>query len=155
VERCDSLALDGDDQGTIAIFDETGCIPSFEMLGLSRLGCSIDVLLVVGDIHQHAPYNPDETGKPQSKRSRAKKHKERKFKNLNNILDESNVTVVKLTTQYRTLTFFASIQRKGISYFLYLKRVPLGPYSQYKNQQREIQIQLKHFPALTNQCYRG
>jgi hypothetical protein len=73
------------------------------------LGCNIDAVLVVGDIHQLAPYNPDDTGKPQFKRSRAKKHKKRKSKKLNSILDVSNVTVVKLTTQYRVPRDIADI----------------------------------------------
>jgi hypothetical protein len=108
-DRLDSLSLDDHKQGTIVIFDEAGCIPSFELLGLSRLGCNIDAILVVGDIHQLSPYNPDDTGKPQFKRSRERKPKERKSKNLNSILDVSDVTVGKLTMQYRVPRDIADI----------------------------------------------
>jgi hypothetical protein len=126
-DRLDSLSLDDRDQGTIVIFDEAGCIPSFELLGLSRLGCNIDAILVVGDIHQLSPYNPDGTGKPQSKRSRARKHKGRKSKNLNSILDVSDVTVVKLTMQYRVPRDIADILNARIyngSYQTYPRCVP-------------------------------
>ena len=127
-DHLDSLSLDDRDQGTIVIFDEAGCIPSFELLGLSRLGCNIDAILVVGDIHQLSPYNPDGTGKPQSNRSRARKPKGRKSKkNLNSILDVSDVTVVKLTMQYRVPRDIADVLSARIyngSYQTPLRSVP-------------------------------
>jgi hypothetical protein len=43
---------------TVVIFDEAGCIPSYELLGLSRLDCEIVALYVVGDVHQLPPYDP-------------------------------------------------------------------------------------------------
>jgi hypothetical protein len=43
---------------TIVVFDEAGCIPSYELLGLSRLGRSIDSLVCVGDKNQLPPYDP-------------------------------------------------------------------------------------------------
>jgi hypothetical protein len=127
-DHLDSLSMDGGDQETIVIFDEAGCIPSYELLGLSRLGCNIDAILVVGDIHQLSPYNPDDTGKPQSKRSQARKHKQRKSKNLSSILDVSDVAVIKLTTQYRVPRDIADILNARIyngSYQTSLRSVPI------------------------------
>ncbi|KAL7518609.1 hypothetical protein ACHAWX_003421, partial [Stephanocyclus meneghinianus] len=43
---------------TIVIFDESGCIPAFELLGLSRLKRTIKALVMVGDKHQLPPYDP-------------------------------------------------------------------------------------------------
>jgi hypothetical protein len=48
------------DDKTIVIFDEAGCIPAYELIGLSRLGRQIDALVAVGDEHQLPPYNPNE-----------------------------------------------------------------------------------------------
>jgi hypothetical protein len=45
-------------KNTIVVFDEAGCIPSYELLGLSRLGRSIDALVCVGDKNQLPPYDP-------------------------------------------------------------------------------------------------
>lgn len=44
---------------TIVVFDEAGCIPCFELLGLTRLGRNIEALICVGDKHQLAPYSPE------------------------------------------------------------------------------------------------
>jgi hypothetical protein len=43
---------------TIVVFDEAGCIPCHEFLGLSRLGREINALICVGDKNQLPPYNP-------------------------------------------------------------------------------------------------
>ena len=42
---------------TLVIFDEAGCIPAYELLGLSSLNCIVKSLIVVGDIHQLPPYD--------------------------------------------------------------------------------------------------
>jgi hypothetical protein len=113
-EELDLLSLneeDSDDakEGTIVIFDEAGCIPSFELLGLSRLGCEIDAILVVGDKHQLPPYNPDNSGKPRYDRSRGRQRQEPQPKKLSSILDVSAVAVIKLTIQYRVPRDIADI----------------------------------------------
>jgi hypothetical protein len=114
-EELDVLSLnEGDEEdakeGTIVIFDESGCIPSYELLGLSRLGCEIDAILVVGDKHQLPPFNPDNGGKPRFDRSaRGRQRQEPQSKKLSSLLDVSAVTVIKLTTQYRVPRDIADI----------------------------------------------
>jgi hypothetical protein len=49
---------------TIIVFDEAGSIPSFELLGLSRLKISIKALVCVGDKHQLPPYDPADSSPP-------------------------------------------------------------------------------------------
>lgn len=85
---------------TVVIFDESGCIPSYELLGLSRLGRAIKSLVLVGDKKQLPPYDSMQG-------SRGKKSLRRGNLNeqLNSLLDSSALTVdsgkVMLTTQYR------------------------------------------------------
>ena len=82
---------------TIVIFDESGCIPSYELLGLSRLGRTIRSLVLVGDKKQLPPYNPMQ-GRRGRKNSRLSEQ-------LKSLLDSSVLTVdsgkVTLTKQYR------------------------------------------------------
>lgn len=82
---------------TIVIFDESGCIPSYELLGLSRLGRAIRSLVLVGDKKQLPPYNPTQ-GRRGRKNSRQNEQ-------LSSLLDSSELTVdsgkVTLTKQYR------------------------------------------------------
>jgi len=47
---------------TIVVFDEAGCIPAYELLGLSRLKRSIKALICVGDKHQLPPYASNSMG---------------------------------------------------------------------------------------------
>jgi len=92
---------------TIAIFDEAGCIPSYELLGLSRINGMIKALVAVGDKHQLPPFNPNQNF---SKRTRApkkgRKKKQVEQKEIKSILDVSkrdynDDSKVKLCTQYR------------------------------------------------------
>jgi hypothetical protein len=93
---------------TICIFDESGCIPAYELLGLTRLGRPIKALLLVGDKHQLPPYDPtqgrsfgrgnsfgNDTGTGQNKRD----------EKVQSLLDVSALTVdsgkILLTIQYR------------------------------------------------------
>ena len=53
------LQIKGDSGSeTIVVFDEAGCIPAYELLGLSRLNRTIKALICVGDKHQLPPYTP-------------------------------------------------------------------------------------------------
>jgi ATP-dependent exoDNAse (exonuclease V) alpha subunit len=54
-------------EGVVVIFDESGCIPSFELLGLSRLACPISAILCVGDKKQLPPYNPGNDKRPKGR----------------------------------------------------------------------------------------
>jgi hypothetical protein len=85
---------------TIVIFDESGCIPSYELLGLSRLGRAIRSLVLVGDKKQLPPYDP-----MQGRRRRNSFLGDLKKESLSSLLDSSSLTVdcgkVLLTTQYR------------------------------------------------------
>lgn len=88
------------------IIDEAGCIPSFELLGLSRIGRPIEGLLVVGDKHQLPPYSSNSSfGKT---KTAVTTHHTR------SILDESVLRVddgslVTLFLQYRVPRDIASI----------------------------------------------
>lgn len=91
---------------TVVIFDEAGCIPSFELLGLSRLERDIVSLVCVGDKKQLAPYNPGATF--------TKSFKEQKSDNIPSLLDVSAMTIesgskVVLTKQYRVPRDIADI----------------------------------------------
>jgi len=79
-------------KGTIVIFDEAGCIPSYELLGLSRLGRPIKALLCVGDKKQLPPFTPIPREKSYSAST------------VESILDVSGLNgegKILLTTQYR------------------------------------------------------
>jgi hypothetical protein len=86
---------------TIVVFDEAGCIPSYELLGLSMLGHSISSLVCVGDKNQLPPYDPSSNSKHQ--------HSSHGAGDLGggvqSLLDVSQLTAdkgkIKLTTQYR------------------------------------------------------
>lgn len=85
---------------TVCIFDESGCIPAYELLGLSRLGRPIIALILVGDKHQLPPYDPTQGrsfGRGNVRSQRDKK--------LQSLLDVSKLTIdsgkIMLTMQYR------------------------------------------------------
>lgn len=104
------LSLDDSDEDeefhppkdTICIFDESGCIPAYELLGLSRLGWSINSIIVVGDKHQLPPYDP-----MQGRHHAHGKRNGRSVKTtkIHSLLDASALTIdtgkVMLTLQYR------------------------------------------------------
>lgn len=81
---------------TVVIFDESGCIPSYELLGLTRLGRPIESLVLVGDKHQLPPYDAT-----QGRNFR----RVQKRKQQISLLDSSALTgdtgKIMLTTQYR------------------------------------------------------
>jgi hypothetical protein len=60
----DDLPLAPPAKPTIVVFDEAGCIPCFEFLGLTRLGRDIKAIVCVGDKHQLAPFNPGASNRP-------------------------------------------------------------------------------------------
>jgi hypothetical protein len=86
---------------TIVVFDEAGCIPSYELLGLSMLGHSISSLVCVGDKNQLPPYDPSSNSKYQYTSQGA----EQLGGGVQSLLDVSQLTAdkgkIKLTTQYR------------------------------------------------------
>jgi hypothetical protein len=102
------------DDKTIVIFDEAGCIPAYELLGLSRLGRQIDALVAVGDEHQLPPYSPNENSfRKNASRSRCATP-QRAGAKVKSILDVSRCriedeTKIKLTTQYRVPRDIANI----------------------------------------------
>ena len=91
---------------TICIFDESGCIPAYELLGLSRLGRSINALILVGDKHQLPPYDPMQgmTYNRYKKNGSLGNERRDRIKILS-LLDSSALTTdtgkVILDTQYR------------------------------------------------------
>jgi hypothetical protein len=95
---------------TVVVFDEAGCIPSYELLGLSRLGRSIDSLVCVGDKNQLPPYDPNSSrtySKNQSghRGAHARQRPVPQETSVKSLLDVSKLTPdtgkVKLTSQYR------------------------------------------------------
>ena len=98
-ESCDETEVDLP-KDTIVIFDESGCIPSYELLGLSRLGRDIKSIVLVGDKKQLPPYDP-----MQGRRGRKNSRRGKLNEQLSSLLDSSKLTVdsgkVMLTTQYR------------------------------------------------------
>lgn len=93
---------------TIIVFDEAGCIPSYELLGLSRLGRDIQALILVGDKHQLPPYDASQGKRPRSQRygsSQRFGRKSREMISVKSLLDVSTLSIndskVVLGTQYR------------------------------------------------------
>lgn len=92
---------------TICIFDESGCIPAYELLGLTRLGRSINSIILVGDKHQLPPYDPTQgmCHGNSKKNGSASKRKPVKARGILSLLDASALTIdtgkVMLTSQYR------------------------------------------------------
>ncbi|KAL7536603.1 hypothetical protein ACHAXR_008142 [Thalassiosira sp. AJA248-18] len=100
---------------TIVIFDESGCIPSFELLGLTRLGRPIKSLVLVGDKHQLPPYDPMQGrrfGRGNSFGATGMR-KGSRAETMRSLLDSSALTIdtgkVMLTTQYRVSKDIADI----------------------------------------------
>jgi hypothetical protein len=96
---------------TIVVFDEAGCIPDYELLGLSRLGRNIKGIMCVGDKHQLPPYDPNSMRTPVvfrngMKGSRLEGKRNAVSEKVKSLLDASRLTVdddsrIKLTSQYR------------------------------------------------------
>lgn len=94
------------DKNTIVVFDEAGCIPDYELLGLSRLGRNIVALVCVGDKHQLPPFSAAASKRTPTPRGGAggfRGHRPSSFSEpkVTSLLDVSAVEKVKLTTQYR------------------------------------------------------
>lgn len=98
------------DRSTIVVFDEAGCIPDYEFLGLSRLGRDIQALVCVGDKHQLPPFSaaaskrtPTPRGGGGGFRRGGGGFRQSSFSEpkVTSLLDVSAVEKVKLTTQYR------------------------------------------------------
>ena len=103
---------------TIVVFDESGCIPAYELLGLSRLGRNIVGMLLVGDKKQLPPYDPSQgrgvvtiasarntRGFSRRNSGLARQSSHGDVEKIKSLLDVSVLTVddakIKLTTQYR------------------------------------------------------
>jgi len=93
---------------TICIFDESGCIPAYELFGLTRLGRPIKALLLVGDKHQLPPYDPKQGrsfGRGNSFSNATANGQSKRDEKMQSLLDVSALTVdsgkIMLTMQYR------------------------------------------------------
>jgi len=97
---------------TIVVFDEAGCIPSYELLGLSRLGRDIQALVVVGDKHQLPPYDASQ-GRLSKHHGNRRNLVREVHQSIKSILDVSELSTddnkVMLTTQYRVPKDIADI----------------------------------------------
>ena len=119
-DYCEDDDSDRTPKKTVIIFDEAGCIPSYELLGLSRLGRDIEAILLVGDEHQLPPYDPCSGRHSKSNIHRVKDRygNRARVKTVENegqssLLDSSNLSThdgkVKLTSQYRVPKDIADI----------------------------------------------
>lgn len=113
---------------TVVIFDEAGCIPSYELLGLSRLGCIVKSLILVGDVHQLPPYDPGsydngkqnwQNGRQFGRSSpRSRPPIMEKKKSVKSLLSVSTLTIndakVQLTMQYRVPRDIAALLNSRI-----------------------------------------
>lgn len=108
----------GDVPDTIVVFDESGCIPAYELLGLTRLGRNIVGMLLVGDKKQLPPYDPSQgrgaasiasarntRGFARRNSGLARQSSRVNAEKIKSLLDVSVLAVddakIKLTTQYR------------------------------------------------------
>ena len=110
---------------TIFIFDEAGCIPAFELLGLSRLHRRMEALVCVGDKHQLPPFDPG-SGNFSRKNphgSRSTVFRSDKREKLKSLLDASSLEPdngkIRLTTQYRVPRDIAGILNSRVYGGLY------------------------------------
>ncbi|GKY95983.1 hypothetical protein MPSEU_000558800 [Mayamaea pseudoterrestris] len=98
---------------TIVIFDEAGCIPCYELLGLTRLGRDIRGILCVGDKHQLGPYNPGNFTQVggRSQRTRRVQDRDKTIPSLLDVsaMDAKSSNKVNLTEQYRLPRDIASL----------------------------------------------
>jgi hypothetical protein len=105
---------------TIVVFDEAGCIPSYELLGISRLQRSVKSLICVGDKHQLHPYAPGSfTTKGRSFRGRSVTS--HAIETVASLLDVSALEEngdmggkIRLTTQYRVPRDIANVLNQRI-----------------------------------------
>lgn len=103
----DGLSLATADRSTIVVFDEAGCIPDYEFLGLSRLGRDTKALVCVGDKQQLPPFSAAASKRTPTPRGgggggfRGRRQSSFSEPKVMSLLDVSAVEKVKLTTQYR------------------------------------------------------
>jgi len=102
-ENLSNLSLnnnqDEENAESIVIFDEAGCIPDYELLGLTRICGDIKGIILVGDKHQLPPYDPRQS-KPHtsSGRNASKKIKVKSLLDSSALKDDCKII---LDTQYR------------------------------------------------------
>lgn len=107
---------------TIVVFDEAGCIPAYELLGISRLKRNVKSLICVGDKHQLPPYAPDTMS---DKRNffgrRAANSPSKNVSKVDSLLDVSRLEEdgdrggkIRLTTQYRVPSDIANVLNERI-----------------------------------------
>ena len=104
-------------RSAVVVFDEAGCIPAYELLGISRLDRVVQSLVCVGDEHQLPPYSPGSgTFNKRKNNGGAKSLKKRvpmegSESPPQSLLDVSGMTrsKIKLTKQYRVPQDIADI----------------------------------------------
>lgn len=101
---------------SIVIFDEAGCIPSYELLGLSRLGLDIKSLVLVGDKHQLSPYDSSQHGNSAG-RNPVRKQQQSSLLDISILSQRGQKT--NLTTQYHVPKDIASILNIHVDSGLY------------------------------------
>jgi len=94
---------------TIVVFDEAGCIPDYELLGLSRLKRSIKALICVGDKHQLPPYAPSSFGRRASGPP-SRDEKVDSLLDVSGLVDDGDTGgQIRLNTQYRVPRDIANV----------------------------------------------
>ena len=114
------MHLNGDSgKETIVVFDEAGCIPAYELLGLSRLNRNIKALICVGDKHQLPPYSP--SSMKQKRNSFSRQPSDNREVKVDSLLDVSALEddgdrggKITLNTQYRVPRDIANVLNERI-----------------------------------------
>jgi hypothetical protein len=113
-KSCPGFNLSGPQGGvtgreTIVVLDEAGCIPDFELLGLSRISDNIVCIVAVGDKHQLPPYDPCRGRLSKSKRQGNQSDGQKSVLDWSGLDKPSQKVKIALTSQYRVPRDIASI----------------------------------------------
>jgi hypothetical protein len=126
-DESEDVTVEGERE-TVVIFDESGCIPSYELLSLSQLPQKIVSIIVVGDIHQLPPYDPG-CGRKNTKSAFGSKSSRvsnirvaRNDEKLRSILDVSRPQngKIELVKQYRVPRDVAALLSSSIYHGKYM-----------------------------------
>lgn len=137
-DRLDISSESGKD--TVVVFDEAGCIPAYELLGLSRLKRSICALVCVGDKHQLPPYTSgtmvtgirrDAFGRRQSGPHQQSNVNVDSLLDVCALSDKEHGGKIRLTSQYRVPRDIANVLNDRIykGYYHSVSSVPNRGFS--------------------------
>jgi len=165
-----SLKEDPNDRETVVIFDEAGCIPAYELLGISRLTSQVKSLVLVGDVHQLPPYDPS-SGQSKTRGSKEKGSSwQHQKENVKSLLSVSKLTIdhakIQLSIQYRVPRDIAQLLNARIYNGQYntpvAANVPIQgfhfihvPYMENKKRKYVNDNEVENVIQLVNQSIKG